>query len=89
MLGNGEVHKIVEALGSLKGGPQRPPVARTAEPAPEVNHKPARQPTDLSDAEKARMREVIAAPLHLAGTPQAPEAPAEKSQEANGPVSGK
>ena len=87
VLGNGEVHKIVEALGSLKGSPQPPAVTRTAEPAPEVSRKTARRPRDLSDAEKARMREIIGAPLHLAGTPEATEVPAEQSHEADGPVS--
>ena len=87
VLGNGEVHKIVEALGSLKGATQHPAVTENAEPTLEVSRKTARQPKDLSDAEKARMREVIAAPLHVGGTPEAPEVPAEKSQEADGPVS--
>ena len=87
VLGNGEVHKIVEALGSFKGGPQPPAVTRTAEPAPEVNHKPARLPKDLSDAEKARMREVIAAPLHMTGASKPLDFPAAKSQEAGGSVS--
>ena len=69
--GNGEVHKIVEALGSLQGAAQRPAATENAEPRPEVSRKTARQPTDVSDAERARMREVIAAPLHVAGTPEA------------------
>ena len=87
VLGNGEVHKIVEALGSLKGTTQRPAVTKNAEPTPEVSRKTARQPKDLSEAEKARMREVIAAPLHVAGTPKATDVPAGQSHGADGPVS--
>ena len=87
VLGNGEVHKIVEALGSLKGATQRPASTESAKPTPEVIRKTARQPKDLSDAEKARAREVIAAPLHVTGGSEPLNVPEAKSQAAAGPVS--
>ena len=61
-----------------------PPLLDPKAPGPKA---PPSSPNAPSQAEKARMREVIAAPLHVAGASEPLDIPAAKSQEAGGPVS--